>query len=283
MIPKALVEELESAVNRTKSEEARSTTTSGSTRRIDILFYGMSCFDPLPDASGYRVLFPNGLHFQPTHICGVWVRDRIDLATVRWSGFWYPQLKNDFYLAEPRSLTITGLTRTPLDADAFDGHVINLQDADPAFTIARNPDAITEVVVDHGTLSAHVVNKNNMIVVKWTVTAAASATVRLNFGDDFIELPQNAKQVYLVNAGPGNSGEDWEHFRLYRKLSTEPEKPLEFPQASTSIATTLPHLDLIDPTFGYLEIMTPLIVCSSVQSRRLFAAPETSRREAEQP
>jgi hypothetical protein len=147
------------------------------------------------------------------------------------------------------------------------GHVSLLQDSDPDFKVRASPDTVIDLIVDQGTLSAHLVNDKGMIVVRWLVQADASAPIRFNFGDNFVELPPTATQVYLANTGTsyGMDADD-SHFRLYRKLSTEPDKPLRYvgpKQAPQPIGT----LSLKDPTFGFIGLLTPDGVCSGSISR----------------
>ncbi len=278
-----------------------------SPRQLEILFYGMMCFDPLPSGSGYRVLFPNGLDVAelpnvPVHAAGVWVRDRNAKATVRWSG---PALRNDFFVSEKCRLTITGLAQTPLNTSAFDGRLTNLQDCDPKFKISDDPDAILTLVVDRGTLSAHVVNDAGMIVVRWAVEAEDGAPVRFTFGGEFVEIPPTVTQVFLANVSPLSGAEGIGDFQLYTKLSTSPQNPLTYrlPLKMPEDRITLP-----DPTFGFtttgpadgpgtlvpqpttpsglspivgLDVLaselavvaqTPIIVCSAVVSRLRYVA-----------
>src|SRR4029078_10289288 len=94
------------------------------------------------------------------------------------------------------------IEQTPLEASAFEGRVTNLQDCDPQFKISDDPDAILTLLVDRGTLSAHVANKAGMIVVRWTVRDADGAPVRFAFGSEFVEILPEVKQVFLVNVSP---------------------------------------------------------------------------------
>jgi hypothetical protein len=218
-------------------------------RELEILFYGMMCFDPLPDGSGYRVLFPNGLDLSeltdiPIHTAGVWIRDRDVNPTVRWSAFSY---RNDFFVDRKDQLKITGLVKTPLNTDELEGRVTNLQQCDPNFKIRENPDAVIEMIVDRGTLSAHVVNDRKMIAVKWAVQVEDE--VRFTFGDDFVEIPPEVTQVYLANVSPSEGNDPQRHFQLFRKLSTEPTKSLRFVGPPDAPVTTT--LALNDPTFQY--------------------------------
>jgi len=228
---------------------------------LEILFYGMTCFDPLPDGSGYRVLFPNGLDLAgltdiPIHTAGVWVRDRAVSPTVKWSAF---SFRNDFFVNRKQKLTITGLAKTNLNIDEFEGRVLNMQDIDSDFTIRENPDAVMDVIVDRGTLSAHEVNDRRMIVVKWAVQVEGSEPVRFTFGDDFVEIPSEVKQVYLVNVSPVEGDNPERHFQLFRNLSTDPNKTLNFKAPAQPTTPPTATLKLIDPTFEYPseKISTP--------------------------
>jgi hypothetical protein len=267
--PISIYEEALAAGKRAINAAAAKTGESAATTRdLDILFYGMACFDPLDDRAGYRVLFPNGLEESdgiPVHAASIWVRDREEVATARWPWFAW---RNDYFLAEKRLLTITGLTPTALDASGFEGHVTNLQECDPSFQVSTTPDTVIEMVVDHGTLTSHVVNAEGMIVVRWRVKVEAGTPVRFEFGNYFVEIPPSVTQVFLANAGASSDALDinLRHFRLYRKLSTEPAKELPF-QGPKTTPQSLGSLVLKDPTFGYITLLTPDVVCSAVQSR----------------
>jgi len=244
----------EEALRLAENAARQGQTVSKAERELEILFYGMMCFDPLADGSGYRVLFPNGLDLTeltdiPVHAAGVWVRGRGARATARWSGLAF---RNDFFVNQKHQLTITGLAKTPLDTDEFEGRVTNLQTCDPNFTIREDPDAVIQMIVDRGTLSAHVVNGGGMIVVKWAVQVDAGVPVRFTFGNDFVEIPPTVTQVFLANVSASSDEETLRHFQLYRKLSTEPSKPLPFrgPERPNSRLTAT--LVLNEPTFGYL-------------------------------
>jgi hypothetical protein len=219
-------------------------------RKLEIVFYGMACFDSLQNGAGYRVLFPNGLEEGqeiPIHGAGLWVRDRQELATARWPWFAW---RNDFFLGEPRPLTISGLAETTLDAGAMEGHVTKLRDCDPTFEISETPDAVMDMVVDRGTLSAQIVNEAGMLVVLWEVERQRGERVRFTLGDTFVEIPDSASQVFLVNAGSSSGMDDTHsHFQLYRKLSTEPQKPLPYQKPPNEPASK--GLVLKEPTFGY--------------------------------
>jgi hypothetical protein len=217
---------------------------------LEIFFYGMMCFDPLPGGSGYRVLFPNGLDLEdladiPVHAAGVWVRDRQAKTIVRWSG---PAQRNDFFVNEKRQLTITGLKQTKLDTSAFEGRVTNLQDCDPEFKISDNPDAILTMLVDRGTLSAHRANDAGLIVVRWTVEVEDGAPVRFTFGGEFVEIPPEVTQVFLANVSPLSGAEGVRDFQLFRKLSASRQTPLTY-----RLPRQLPqeYIKLPDPTFGF--------------------------------
>ncbi len=236
---------MKAAVNR---DQSTSTTPGG--RELEILFYGMMCFDPQRNGT-YRVLFPNGMDLSaltdiPVHAAGLWVRDRGARATARWSGFAF---RNDYFVQGKNKLTITGLAHTPLDATLFEGRVTSLKKCDPEFTIGPDPDAVIELLVDRGTLSAHVVNSQGMIVVRWAVQVSAGSTVRFTFGDDFVEIPPTVSQVFLANVSAGS--EDTKNdFQLFRKLATKPAKRLEYKRPELDPRDTGP-LVLDEPTFGY--------------------------------
>lgn len=225
-------------------------------RDLEILFYGMMCFDPLPKGAGYRVLFPNGLDLTeltdiPVHSAGLWIRGRDQRVTSRWSGV---ALRNDFFVSGKQRLTISGLVKTPLDASAFQGRLTNLRECDPEFEISDDPDAVIDMTVDRGTLSAHVVNGAGMIVVKWKVQVEDGAAVRFAFDNDFVEIPATVTQVVLANVSPKPGSESIRHFQLFRKLSTTPDRPLEFKLPKT------PPTDFVlvhEPTFGYGHAAPP--------------------------
>jgi hypothetical protein len=222
----------------------------GGARELEILFYGMMCFDPLPGGRGFRVLFPNGMDLPelteiPAHTAGLWVRARNAKATARWSG---PSLRNDFFLNGSRQLTITGLTKTELDTTAFDGRVTNLQDCDSEFAIGDDPDAVIDMIVDRGTLSAHVANDAGLIVIRWAVQAEADVPVRFAFGSDFVEIPPTVQQVILANVSADAQSENFRDFQLYRKLAAYPQRTLTYqpPQQMPPDG-----IELQEPTFGY--------------------------------
>jgi len=116
--------------------------------------------------------------------------------------------------------------------------------------------------------------------------------VRFTFGGEFVEIPPEVTQVFLVNVSPISGAEGIGDFQLYRKLSTSPEKPLPY-----RLPRQLPEdpIKLPDPTFGFttttprgptaivgdvdveaseVEVVaqTPYIVCSAVVSRLANAA-----------
>ena len=307
LINNELARAAEEAVNTQPSPLQKTQGPPAPKRELQIFFYGMMCFDPLPGGSAYRVLFPNGLELQnlpgiPVHAAGVWVRGRQAKATVRWSG---PAQRNDFFVNEKRQLTITGLKQTPLDTSAFEGRVTNLQDCDPQFKISDDPDAILTMLVDRGTLSAHRGNDAGLIVVRWTVQVEDGASVRFSFGGEFVEIPPEVTQVFLANVSPLSGAEGVRDFQLYRKLSASRQTPLPY-----RLPRQLPenYIKLPDPTFGFtptapggaapqapkqttpgglppivgdaniqaaeLEVVaqTPYIVCSAVVSRLPDAA-----------
>lgn len=229
------------------------------TRALEIIFYGMACF--VPQVGGYRVLFPNGLTGMgkiPIHLAAIWVRDRDQLATARWAGH---AVNNDFFLHDRRVLTITGLVPTPLDATGMAGRLTDLVECDSGFTISPNPDAAIDMIVDQGKLTAHFVGPKGMSVVKWVVQAEASAPVRFYFGDNFVEVPPTVTQVMLANVGGPKTKRDDDdfHFRIYRKLSTEPDKELEYKEPKKGPLKT--GVKLKDPTMKY-GLRTPDKICS---------------------
>lgn len=270
-------------------------------RELEIIFYGLMCFDPLPDRSGYRVLFPNGRDLTaltdiPVHSPALWIRRRDERVTSRWSGF---ALRNDFFVSEKQELKITGLEETRLDSTEFEGRLTNLQDCDPEFRISDDPDALIEMRVDRGTLSAHVGHDLGMIVVKWKVQVEAGASVRFSFGDDFVEVRPTVEQVVLANVSHKPQLEGIRDFQLYRKLSTNPDKPLEYKLPKNRPTD---RINVHEPTFGHSPAatsdpektrvartpppiiggvaqsvadaiaQTPIVVCSAMVSRSIVAA-----------
>jgi hypothetical protein len=248
---------------------------------LEIIFYGMVCFDPLEDRPGYRVLFPNGLDNDgvvPLHLAAVSVRDRAQPAGAQWR---WLALENDFVLGEKRGLvTITGLAPSEFNDDDMNGRLTTLRAIDPTFTISDTPNAVMELVVDQGILSAHFVNTEGMIVVRWQVQRAKGQAVRFLFGDDtYIEIPATATQVMLVNAGRDLAGDTSNHFRLFRRLTDDPKADLDFRLPQGPLAP-LGAIALKDPTLAYGTLLpvgktvnladlvtldTPNVVCSSVQ------------------
>lgn len=277
-------------------------------RELEIIFYGMMCFDPLPDRRGYRVLFPNGRDLTaltdiPVHSAALWIRRRGERVTSRWSGLAH---RNDFFVSKKQRLTITGVEKTPLDTTGFEGRLTDLRDCDPEFRISDDPDAVIDMIVDHGTLSAHVGHELGMIVVKWRVQVEAGASVRFSFGDDFVEVRPTVEQVVLANVSHKPQMESFRDFQLFRKLSANPDKPLEYklpknrptdhikvheptfdhshpvPAAGPSAtpgAEKTPAVRALRPIVGAVPqslqeaiAQTPIVVCSAVVSRSITAA-----------
>jgi hypothetical protein len=254
-------------------------------KRLEIIFYGMACFDRVR-GGGFRVLFPDGREMG--HIAGVWVRHRKKTATVRWE---WISIGNDYFFT-PSAFEISGTKKTKLDAGKLEGFLINLKQCDPDFKIAREPQ-VTGILrhVDRGTLSAHVINTDGQIVVKWMLDIADRAQVRINFGKNFIEPPPNVSQVVLANVritgfSPSKlkdfvgSPVSWEpdgesdgfvpfdlgeqdDFQIYRKLSTEPDKPLVL-KTPDKVAPSSGAV-VIEPD-DYIQWETPNIKCSPVAS-----------------
>src|SRR5262245_51354277 len=100
------------------------------TTDLDIVFYGLACFDPFSSGRGYRVLFPNGLDadFESNlrHVAGIWIRDR-DKVPLKPSWEWF-DFDNDFFLGDQRALMISGLVSKPLQTYDFEGHLTVLED-----------------------------------------------------------------------------------------------------------------------------------------------------------
>lgn len=272
-------------------------------RELEIIFYGLMCFDPLPDRSGYRVLFPNGRDLTaltdiPVHSPALWIRRRDERVTSRWSGL---ALRNDFFVSEKQELKITGLEEARLDSTELEGRLTNLQDCDPEFKISDTPDTLIELIVDRGTLSAHVGHDLGMIVVKWKVKAEAGTSVRFSFGADFVEVRPTVEQVVLANVSHKPQLEGIRDFQLYRKLSMNPDKPLEY-KLPKNRPLDSDRINVQEPTFGHSNAatsdtektrvarnpapiiggvsqsvadaiaQTPIVVCSAVVSRSIMAA-----------
>ncbi|HKR66159.1 MAG TPA: hypothetical protein VJZ00_20685 [Thermoanaerobaculia bacterium] len=215
-------------------------------------------------------MFPDGRNPAPfaipPHRAAIWVRERTSSAVARWP--WFSE-RNDYAVDEPRKVTITGIKKTPLDTSELDGRLANLQDSDPGFKIAANPSTIMELTIDRGTLSAHSFPiLGGMTAVRWIVDRDEKTPVRFQFDNDYIEIPADAVQVILANAGDpdeealGHSPDS--HFLLYRKLATEKTGALEY----TAPAEAPQELGLIirEPTHRYVHMRTPFIDCSPVFS-----------------
>jgi hypothetical protein len=237
-------------------------------RELEVIIYGLACFDELPRGGGYRVLFPDGRvpspHAIPPHTAMVWVRDRSETAVARWP---WSAGNNDYTVAEPRKLTISGLKRTDLNANGLTDEILSLRKADPAYALDTAPEAIIDLTIDQGTLTAHQF-PTGMIVVRWLLHAEDGQPVRFNFGDDaWIETSPATKQVVLANAGKPEAQRmiGPSHFTLYRKLSTVktgdlvPPIPVRMPM---SLGVTL-----IDPSHGYARPRTPDLDCSPASTR----------------
>lgn len=240
--------------------------SSDGTRDLEILFYGMFCFHP--DGDGYRVLMPNGMQSSggvPAHAAAVWVRSRSEVATARWPWLAW---RNDFFIGDAGlTLTIQGLVSTALN-DTFlnNGYLTVLKELEPREDLRQDPDTVFEVRVDTGTLSVHEYGSKGMLTVRWLVQAPAGQSVRFDFGSNFVDVPPTAHQVILANAGSSHgSGSTAAHFRLYRKVWGNPGNDFHHqpPRKKTKLPGGVPE----DPTFGYIEILTPDIVCSPVQSK----------------
>jgi len=232
--------------------------------QLEIIVYGLACLDAQP--GGYRVLFPDGFTTPmfdiPKHLAAVWVRERSELATAQWP---WRSTGNDFTVSAPRKLTISGLLKTSnLDDSQLIGRLPNLRDADPQFTLSDAPEAILDLWIDRGVLSAHAFPAG-MIVVKWVVDLDESVNTRLSFGDDaWIDLAPATKQVILANAGVSNNErpQRGNHFNLYRKLATNRSGELSVPDPA--IRPQMLGVTLLDPTHEYARPRTPLIDCSPV-------------------
>lgn len=232
--------------------------------QLEVIVYGLACFDKQGNA--YRVLFPDGRNTSafdiPEHLAAVWVRDRDQLATARWP---WRATGNDFTISGPRRLTISGLKKgAAVDDSKLLGRLPNMRDADSGFALAAEPDAIVDLRIDRGTLTAHAF-PTGMIVVRWLVDLDETKPTRLEFGDDaWIELEPGTKQVILANAGIANNerAHRGNHFMLYRKLASVKQGDLAVPQPD--IAPPLLGVTLLDPAHEYARPRTPLIDCSPV-------------------
>jgi hypothetical protein len=236
------------------------------TRPLEIIFYGMVCFDPFNNGLGYRILFPNGLTSSegiPAHSAGLWVRDRKHQCIAKWPGLAH---NNDFFLDEKRSLRIDGLIKTEFKTDIED-QLTNLSmcDGQKPFKVSAKPDAAIDMKADYGKFTAHVINKKQMIVVRWQVQAANDSPVYFCFDNDYVEVPPAASQLFLANVGNSRGMRSTDsHFRLYRRLSTEPHEPLTHHDPPTFPKPSRLHLK--DPTYAYWDVRSPDIVCSPALS-----------------
>lgn len=232
------------------------------TRQLEIIIYGMACFDEQANGN-YRVLLPDGRQpgpFRiPPHAAAVWVRGRDVPAPAQWQ---WPAERNDFTIGAPSKMSITGLNRTPLDKANFRDRLANLLDSDPDFKIDPNPQALVDFTIDRGTLTAHEF-PSGMKMAKWMVEADDGAAIRFVVGKNWIEIPEKAQQVIIANAGvteeAGPSGDS--HFLLFRKLSTN-----KLGQLAPKAPRTKPQLlgiKLQQPSQRYVP-RTPRVDCSSV-------------------
>ncbi len=232
--------------------------------QLEIIIYGLACFQSTNRGAAFRVLFPDGRNPAPyripPHKAALWVRERSSPATARW-----PFLvdRNDFAVDVRGKLTITGLKKTPLDDKNFSGRLADLRDSDPNFKIDANPEAIIEMTIDRGRLSAHEF-PTGMILVRWLADVEEGQKVTLSFADGYIELPEDTKQVVIANAGEPEDEriEGDNHFMLYRKLATQKTGQLRPLQSRTT--PQFQGLTLIDPTHKYVRPRTPFVDCSSV-------------------
>jgi len=234
-------------------------------RQIEILFYGMACFDRISPTE-YRVLFPDGRNLAglgvPEHVASAWVRERKEVATVRWP---WVAFRNDYIVGEPRTLSITGAEHTTLDDTQLIDRLTNLTDCDPEFTLAATPETIIELTIDRGILSSHQESEGAMIIVRWELQVEDRQQLRFSFGNDaWIEPPTEAVQIVLANAGAdgGHLGGP-SHFRIYERLAADKSRELKWvpPRA----APDRQPATIIEPTNQY-RLMTPFVDCSAVFS-----------------
>ncbi|HKR65968.1 MAG TPA: hypothetical protein VJZ00_19710 [Thermoanaerobaculia bacterium] len=231
------------------------------TRPLEIVFYGLACFDPQP--YGYRVLFPDGRnpapYNVPPHHGWIGIRPQTEVVTARWPGGF---ALNNFPVPGRGQLEISGLRRTTFDNTQLLHRLSNLQDSDSGFAIDANPDALIDMVVDRGTLSAHQ-QPTQMILVQWQVEAEDDAAIRINFGSYWIELTPGTTQVILGNTGeaPNDMSGDSD-FMLFRKLATQKSGALPVVPPAT---TPLGALNVIHPIDEF-TLTCPFIDCSSVVS-----------------
>jgi hypothetical protein len=238
-------------------------------RELEVIIYGLACFDELPRKNGYRVLFPDGRvpspNAIPPHTAAVWVRERSETATARWP---WRAGDNDYMVAEPRTLTIDGLVPTALNAADITDQILSLPKADPAYKLDAAPEAIIDLTIDQGTLTAHQF-PTGMIVVRWLLQAQDGKPVRFNFGSDaWIETTPATKQVILANAAMAETERmiGPSHFTLYRKLATVKSGELDPTQAAPAQTPMRLGVTLIDPSHGYLRPRTPYVDCSPASS-----------------
>jgi hypothetical protein len=236
------------------------------TRQLDIVFYGMTCFDAVD--GGYRVLLPDGRDAAsmgiPVHNAAIWIRNRDKTAAARWD---WPSQDNDFLIGDPCELQVTGANATELDTSGFEERLANLTDSDPNFTLADEPEAVVEMFIDRGTLTAHQF-PTGMILVKWRVEIEDNSVLRFDAGRNWIEVPPDADQVVIANAGTTSERSQRSrvsHFRLFRKLATEKTGNLE-PQPPRTRPQQF-GVALIQPSHNYMIARSPRVDCSGVFAR----------------
>ncbi|HKR65967.1 MAG TPA: hypothetical protein VJZ00_19705 [Thermoanaerobaculia bacterium] len=215
------------------------------TRRLEIFFYGLACFDP--QGAGYRVLFPDGRNPAP-----------FDIPPHRFA-LW--ENGNKHPITTPATLVISGLKATPLHDLWLRKRLPSLQKSDPNFTIDSQPVTIVQMTIDRGILTAHQdepqpPKPDEAIVVRWAVEAEDDAEIEFAFGAVVIRIPDTTEEVVLENASDLPPGADSD-FNLYRKISTDKNTPLGKPLKPAE--KPLPGIPI---HHGGIRMHCPFIDCS---------------------
>ena len=230
---------------------------------LDIVIFGLALFDTLPGR--YRVLFPDGRdpftgpYPIPVHEAALWVRPRNVFASHQWQ---WSFSNNDFRIDAPSELVITGLLPATFETFEFDDRMMHIRRSDIAYELASDPEAILETIIHQGRLTVHEYG-SGMLIVRWEVERDDVIPVRFQCGTSWIDVPPDAQQVIIANAGRADQGvgDGVAHFLLYRKLATVKAGPLA--PVRPSIMPAPMSFDVITPSHGYPP-RTPLIDCSAV-------------------
>jgi hypothetical protein len=235
------------------------------TRSLEIIINGIACFVPNRNGAGYRLLFPDGRtppdksYTIPRHDLVVWVRPSDEVPLARWQ---WTSDANDYTLGDPvpMSMSINGLNATTFDDSKLIGELPNLKDSDPNFTLDQNPTIWGEINIDFGTLSAHEMAKGS-ILTQWIVEAEDAATVRLNFGNNFLELTPGTTQVVLANTAADDTGQHDSDFLLYRHLATAKTGALAVKPPKTAPVKGGVTIGRLRSAFS---VFCPIVDCSNV-------------------